>query len=177
MCGAVLNRQEDIPEFPDYQLLSIDGNTAEYKESVTGKELSVDYSSLPTQESVYSTLVSFKEKYPEGMEFDNKKSYITEKLFPDIIYEGKGCAGFAFELSDTAFGDLPGRVTFDYSKVRAGDIIRMYEDSHSVIVLKVEGDVVTVAEGNYNRRIHWERTLDLNNADLEWDYMITRYAN
>lgn len=30
---------------------------------------------------------------------------------------------------------------------------------HSVIVLKVEGNNITVAEGNYNNSVHWGRVI------------------
>ena len=112
-------------------------------------------------------------EYPEGMEWTNDNSYSWNG---GIYSGGQGCAGFAFLLSDAAFGDLPAReyTKYDPSTIKVGDIIRINNDSHSVIVLTVDEDGVTVAEGNYNQSIHWGRSLtheQLTNAD----YIITRY--
>ena len=54
--------------------------------------------------------------------------------------------------------------------------MRISNDTHSVVVLSIVGDVVTIAEGNYNNSIHWGRTLSLTqlqNGGI--DYGITRY--
>ena len=67
---------------------------------------------------------------------------------------------FALICSDAAFGDLP--VTSrhsDFDAVRVGDILRVDNDTHSVIVLERRSDSVIVAEGNYNSSIHWGREL------------------
>ena len=67
----------------------------------------------------------------------------------------------AFLLSDAAFGDLPARMLteFSFSDVSVGDILRINDDTHSVVVLEVHDDHVVIAEGNYNRSVHWGRTL------------------
>ena len=73
---------------------------------------------------------------------------------------GLGCVAFALICSDAAFGDLP--VTSrhsDFDAVRVGDILRVNNDTHSVIVLERRSDSVIVAEGNYNSSIHWGREL------------------
>ncbi len=149
--------------------------TAVYNDKTRG-DFTVTFDKIPTEQEVYNKLISFKQKYPEGTPCTNEKnSYISKTLFPMVTFEGKGCVAFAAELSDAAFGDFPGRYSFDFKNVRAGDIIRLSDNNHSVIVLKVEGDKVTIAEGNYNRSVHWERTLSLSKAVEEWNYIITRY--
>ena len=63
----------------------------------------------------------------------------------------------------------------DYSDIRVGDILRINNDTHSVIVLEVSGTEVTIAEGNYNNSVLWGRKL--NRADLQGEnnYIMTRY--
>ena len=117
-----------------------------------------------------------KSKYPEGTPFDNSNTYTTEKLFYNVIYKGMGCAAFSFELSDAAFGDLPGRIHYDFSNLKVGDIIRFLDNTHSAVVFAVNGDVITITEANYNSTVHWERKLNLSEIeDNGWTYVITRY--
>lgn len=177
ICKKVLNRRRNIEAMPNYQPTSIAGGTAVYTDKNLG-DLTVSYDSIPTEQSVYQTLISFKDKYPEGTPFnDADNRYLSEKVFPNVKFTGYGCVAFALELSDAAFGDLPGRYSFDYDNVRVGDIIRLDNDKHSAIVLEVSSDTVTIAEGNYNNSVHWERTLNKADAVKEWNYIITRYPN
>lgn len=88
---------------------------------------------------------------------------------------GYGCAGFAFLLSDAAFGDLPARKHKNFSNIKVGDIIRLAYDSHSVIVLKKEADGVIVAEGNYDDSIHWGRKIPYSEIRATGTYVLTRY--
>ena len=120
-------------------------------------------------------MIAMKETRPEGMHYDNDTKYLSNTVFHGVNYNGGGCVAFAFELSDAAFGGFPGRIHFDFAKVRVGDIIRLNNNAHSVIVLKVEGDTVTIAEANYNSSVHWGRTLKLSDAEKDWNYIITRY--
>ncbi|HBI63678.1 MAG TPA: hypothetical protein DDX51_00960 [Clostridiales bacterium] len=90
---------------------------------------------------------------------------------------GNGCAGFAFRLSDEAFGNLPARIIgkFAYSEIRVGDILRVNDDSHSVIVLKISSSRITIAEGNYMGKIHWGREMTKRQVMNTSDYLVTRY--
>lgn len=103
------------------------------------------------EEQVYRDIIAMEVSYPEGMKWNNNNYYEWKG---GIYRGGYGCAGFAFLLSDTAFGDLSAKKYTDYTKIRVGDIIRMDDDTHSVIVLEVHPDKVVVAEGNYNDSIH-----------------------
>lgn len=124
-------------------------------------------------DEVYQSMIELKSQYPEGMPWTNENYY---RWNGGIYSGGYGCAGFAFILSDAAFGDLPARVLapFSYSDVRAGDILRINNDTHSVIVLQVYSDHVVIAEGNYNRSIHWGRSLSKERVE-QADYLMTRY--
>ncbi len=138
------------------------------------------YGASLTEESVYKTLLSFMSVYPEGMEWTNANSYAPYYHYTAsgrrITYTGFGCAGFTFHLSNGAFGNLPDREHYDWNNIRVGDIIRVNDDTHSVIVLKVDGDKITVAEGNYNSTIHWGRVISRRSlAGGEGTYIWTRW--
>ena len=125
-----------------------------------------------TDESVYNAMIAKKADFPEGMHWTNDDYYDWNG---GIFSRGFGCAGFAFLLSDAAFGKLPAqRVDVDYETLRAGDILRVNNDSHSVIVLQVFSDHVVVAEGNYNSSIHWGRTMNRSQVEAS-DYVLTRW--
>ncbi len=137
-----------------------------------------------TKEAVYSRLMAMNTEYTEGMTWTNDNSYANTYLWHggewdgyNLTYTGYGCAGFALIMSDAAFGtDVPIWQEFNvpFSGIRIGDILRINSDTHSVIVLEVNSDSVTIAEGNYGGTIHWGRTLSA--ADVEAaDYVLTRW--
>ena len=139
--------------------------TTKPEETTTETELS--------ELKVYNAIISKKSEYPEGKKWTNDNFY---KWKGGIYSGGYGCVGFAFLLSDAAFGDLPAKKyeKYDASAIKVGDIIRINNDTHSVIVLTVDENGVTVAEGNYNSSIHWGRSFtheQLSNAT----YILTRY--
>lgn len=125
------------------------------------------------ERSVYNSIIAMRERYPEGTRWTNENSYAWRG---GIFNVGYGCAGFAFLLSDAAFGDLPARrVTgVRLENVRVGDILRINNDTHSVIVLNVNPDSVTVAEGNYNSSVHWGRELSRSQVESA-NYLLTRW--
>lgn len=123
------------------------------------------------EDQVYDAIMALQDEYPEGREWTNADFYAWKG---GIYSGGYGCAGFAMRFSDEAFGNLPAREYSDKAKVRVGDILRINNDTHSVIVLTVDGDgTVTVAEGNYNSSIHWGRKIDLSSCGFV--YGLTRY--
>ena len=125
-----------------------------------------------TDESVYNAMMAMQTDFPEGMPWTNDDYYDWNG---QTNYRGYGCAGFAFLLSDAAFGKLPSQmVDVDYETLRTGDILRINNNSHSVIVLQVFSDHVVVAEGNYNASIHWGRTLTRSQVEAA-DYVLTRW--
>lgn len=113
-----------------------------------------------------------KEVYPEGMHWTNDNYYAWNG---GIYSGGYGCAGFAFALSDAAFGDAKAVIHTDYDNVRVGDILRVDNDTHSVIVLEVKEASVVVAEGNYNGSVHWGREIPKSKIMGEGCYIMTRY--
>ncbi len=138
-----------------------------------------------TEDAVYARLMAMRSSYPEGMSWTNDNYYGNIYrwygddgwYYEHLRYTGYGCAGFALIMSDAAFGtDMPIWEDYDvsFSRVRVGDILRINNDSHSVIILQVNSNSVTVAEGNFNRSIHWGRTLSASQVDNA-DYMLTRW--
>lgn len=124
------------------------------------------------EKEVYQILIAQKAVFPEGMSWTNA-DYVPWKGGHYI--GGFGCAGFAFALSDAAFGDVRATVHYDYTNIRVGDILRVNGDTHSVIVLEVRADSVIVAEGNYNSSIHWGREIPIASLPGAGNYIMTRY--
>lgn len=128
------------------------------------------YEGVLDAEKIRNSIMAFQETYPEGTPFTNDNYYGWNG---GIYSGGYGCAGFSFMLSDAAFGEIPARYIYDIDELRVGDIVRINNDTHSVIVTDISGDTITVAEGNYNRSVHWGRTFD--KSTLKFTYIITRY--
>lgn len=134
------------------------------------------------EKSVYKKMVAAKKKtLPEGKKWTNSTKYsslITEDYFPiPFPMNGSGCLAFALKLSDIGFGIngsnasskplKPIRKKLKKVTIRVGDILRINNDTHSVVVVAVLSDktgkktrkAYVLAEGNYNGRIHWGRVL------------------
>ena len=135
-------------------------------------------SSVPglDEKSVYNAMIAFKSQYPEGTPWTNDNSYVWNG---GIYKTGYGCVAFAFMLSDAAFGKLPARkiVNANVSDIRVGDILRINNDTHSVIVLETTDEGVVLAEGNYNRSVHWGRKLTWAQVKNTLTYVMTRYPD
>lgn len=126
---------------------------------------------------VYNAIISLKTEYPEGRSWNNSNEYVWGESIAVGLglggYTGKGCMAFAMIASDAAFGTIPAYNSTDMNKIRVGDILRIFDNAHSVIVLKVNGPTsFTIAEGNYNQAIKWERDIDL--TETGFNYLITR---
>lgn len=123
---------------------------------------------------IYDALIAQKAVFPEGTPWTNG-NYIA---WSGGIYSGGfGCAGFAFALSDAAFGNARARIHQDYNNIRVGDILRVNNGSHSVIVLEVKDASVVVAEGNYNSSVHWGREISRASLPGDGNYIMTRYQD
>ena len=127
----------------------------------------------PTEQEAYQAIIAMKADYPEGRSWNNSNSYSWKG---GIYSFGSGCAGFAFLLSDAAFGSLRARIidTIDYDALRVGDILRINNNTHSVVILEKRADSVVIAEGNFNSSIHWGRELPKSTV-MSATYYITRY--
>ena len=108
------------------------------------------------------------------MHWTNDNFYKSDSM--NII--GYGCAGFAFICSDAAFGSLP--VTNQHSNfddILIGDILRINNDTHSVVVLEKKDNSVIVTEGNFNSSIHWGREISRQSLEEGNFVVTTRYPN
>ena len=131
------------------------------------------------QALVYQRIIAMQSTYPEGMAWDNSNFYAWKG---GIYSGGYGCAGLAFALSDAAFGDAPARQinTINYDEIRVGDILRVNNDSHSVIVLERQETKIIIAEGNIHinggpGQVHWGRELTKSEVLSKTDFYYTRY--
>lgn len=154
-----------------YKNVKANGKTKKLYSAWTGAR-SVVAAQKPT--SVYNAMIALKSSYPEGMTWTNDNYYGWKGGY---YTGGYGCAGFAFLLSDAAFGDAPSKIHTDFNGIRQGDIIRLNYNTHSVIVLEVRSDSVIVAEGNYNSSIHWGREISYSEIKRTGSYVMTRYSD
>lgn len=160
-----------------------------------------------TEEEAAATLESLRDTFPEGAywnhvgvedwdEFTVTDSPCQHDLYWDAYcntYTGgiqelfpqfepmEQCLGFAALLSDLVFGeDAPVAAFTDYTQLRVGDNIRLELTEHSMVVLTVDGEGITVVECNSDYehcRISWDRFLswdDLAATSYEME-CITRY--
>lgn len=131
------------------------------------------------ENDVYYKIIEMENQYPQGMNWDNDNSY----QFKGDGTIGYGCAGFAYLLSDAAFGSAPVKQHTDFDNIRIGDIIRMNYDTHSVVVLGFDGDDIVIAEGNMHLNgssqgvVNWGRTISLDEVKETGTYVQTRYNN
>ena len=130
---------------------------------------------VPSEAEVYQKIISMKSQYPEGKSWTNSTRY-NWKGGP---YGAGGCMGFAFLMSDSAFGTLPARDIYPtggnpitISQLRVGDILRL--PGHSVVVLEKHPDHIIITEGNYQRRVHWGRKITAAQVKKA-NYYTTRY--
>ena len=124
-----------------------------------------------TDAAIFNRMYAKRAAYREGMRWTNNNYYAWKG---GIFSGGYGCSGFAFILSDAAFGSAPARRHYDFNNVRTGDILRINNNSHSVMVMKVVGNSFLVAEGNYNSSIHWGRVLTRAQVRNGGTYVMTR---
>ncbi len=155
--------------------------------SVTGTAAALE-PVCPTYQEAYESMIALKTTYPEGMAWTNYLPYGRDGDKGDAYYwkggvvngmrGSLGCSAFACILSDEAFGNLPARVVnrgnFAYEDVKVGDILRLYGNAHSVIVLQKSAGGVTVAEANYNKSVHWGRAMSEAEV-MTADFVVTRY--
>ena len=141
-----------------------------------------------TYTSVYEAMIALKEdeRYQEGTAWTDYTPYEGSNLYRwkggtlgGVNIVASGCVAFAFTLSDAAFGSLKNRMyangQFEFEDIKVGDILRVNNDGHTVIVLEVYDESVVVAEGNYDGKIHWGRGMTKDEVMRDTSHYITRY--
>ena len=160
----------------------------------SASKLAARDSTIPTPTEAYEAMIALKDqdKYKEGTTWTNDEPYSDSKGYyhwKGGTLDGKnisavGCVAFAFILSDAAFGSLPARMyaagKFTYEDIKAGDILRVNNDSHTVIVLEASDAGVVVAEGNistgdHRGKVHWGRAISKEEVMSSTSHYITRY--
>ncbi len=137
------------------------------------------------EQEVYERLMSRKnmDGYKEGTPWDNSHHYYNKVVFDGYSrgnYGGGGCFAFMMDMMEYASNyEYPIRKvkgTYDnLPKIHVGDGVRFEGDYivHAVVVLKVNGSSVTVAEANYNSSVHWGREIDLSDEFNCFKYILT----
>ena len=151
-------------------------------------------STIPTPTEAYEAMIALKDRdeYKEGTTWTNDEPYSDSKGYyhwKGGPLDGKnisavGCVAFAFILSDEAFGSLPASMyatgDFTFEDIKVGDILRVSNDAHTVIVLEVSESGVVVAEGNistgdHKGKVHWGRAISKEEVMSNTSHYITRY--
>lgn len=149
---------------------------------------------IPSPSEAYAKMIALKEQeaYKEGTIWTNDEPYSDSKGYyrwkggtlggTNIV--AVGCVAFAFILSDAAFDSLPARMytagKFKYEDIKPGDILRVNNDAHTVIVLEANVAGVIVAEGNistgdHKGKVHWGRAISKEEVMNSTSHYITRY--
>ena len=148
---------------------------------------------IPTPAEAYAAMIALRdqEEYKEGTTWTDYEPYSDAKYYywkggnlDGHRISAVGCVAFAFILSDAAFDSLPARMyasgEFSYEDIKVGDILRVHNDTHTVIVLEVNDEGVVVAEGNistgdHKGKVHWERAISREEVTANTSHYITRY--
>lgn len=146
-----------------------------------------NYATISSDEA-YDKMIAMQAEYPTGTTWTNDNSYKW-----NCGWAAWGCMGFAHMISDAAFGNAGLRTVYDdgtgamIDNIRVGDVLRLENDNHSVIVLQIYDDFVVIAEGNVGGgTVRWGRTIskeDMKNQCQTYYaqtgnrlYFETRYA-
>ncbi len=148
---------------------------------------------IPTTAEAYAAMIALRdqEEYKEGTTWTDYEPYSDAKYYywkggnlDGHRISAVGCVAFAFILSDAAFDSLPARMyasgEFSYEDIKVGDILRVHNDTHTVIVLEVNDEGVVVAEGNistgdHKGKVHWGRAISREEVTANTSHYITRY--
>ena len=146
-------------------------------EWVVDESIDADWEPPVTDESlVYQRIIAMESKYPTGTKTQWNETGEYHSKGMGITALG-GCTAFAYFLSDTAFGNYWGYRKIEHFKlenVRPGDILRINQDTHTVIVLEVRKESIVVAEGSNSGIVCWNREYGKDVVESA-NYMITRY--
>lgn len=135
----------------------IEGDTDEVFEDE--QNVYASYSTISSDDA-YEKMVAMETQYPTGTTWTNANSYKW-----NCGWEAWGCMGFAHMISDAAFGSAGMRTVYDdgtgamIDGIRVGDVLRLENDNHSVIVLQIYDDFVVIAEGNASGKVRWGRLI------------------
>ena len=89
---------------------------------------------------IYNVIIALKGKNPEDTPWTNSNTYnqgVSVAIgFGYGGYTEGGCVAFVMIASDAAFGNIPSFQKNDKEGIKVGDIVRINNDTYSVIILK-----------------------------------------
>ncbi len=149
---------------------------------------------LPVMAESGVTIEALQEQYPHGVYWNggNADSYTLTPCthHPDCDYTGgcdcnsfRGlgiqCLGFAYQLATIVYGGnqylerSPIYVSSAIDNIKAGDIVRYKNGTHSIFVTSVDGDIVTYADCNSDNQcgIRWGQTILKSTLKASFTYL------
>lgn len=138
-----------------------------------------DLSGIQNDAAITAKILALKTAYPEGTPWPNDATtrYVG---YPVWRENGYGCQGFAMRISDAVYGTTA-KTNYTYGALpsdglRSGDLVRYYANSlpHAFVVVSVSGDQITVAEGNYGKKVHWGRKISVDAIKDEIIFVVRR---
>lgn len=107
-----------------------------------------DGDGILSQQELNAVFDSYKAEYPQGTRWTNDDYYNSSKLGG-----GYGCAGWAFMLSDSIFGNLS-KYTITRDELRPGDYF--HTGTHFGVIMSIKNGYYITTEGNFNSSIYWD---------------------
>ena len=194
---ALADEVPDEPDQGDGVMIDQQEDSAQPEDDFTDESAAgpiTRNSTVPTPAEVNQAMIALKNQdaYKEGTSWTDDEPFSDSKgyyYWKGGVLDGKrisavGCVAFAFILSDEAFGSLPARMyaagSFSFEDIKPGDILRVNNDAHTVIVLEVSDAGVVVAEGNistgdHKGKVHWGRAISKDEVMKTTSHYITRY--
>ena len=119
--------------------------------------------------------------YREGTPWTDSNIYVNTVEYagyPPGCFTGYACYGFMMNMMEYASNyEYPIRIIEGnwnhLPEIHVGDGVRVNNDSHSVVVLERDGDVITVVEGNWNHSVHWGRRINLADPSTGFTWVAT----
>ena len=62
------------------------------------------------------------------------------------------------------------------SRIKPGDTLRIRKNTHSAVLIQVDGDTLTVCEGNSYGTVHWGRKISASSFAGDITYVERRYV-
>lgn len=129
-----------------------------------------------TDDEITQRILSLKAAFPEALPWKDGSHLCGNLQFPTC---GAGCVSFAMQISDLVYGRnarvvrlAPERA----SRIKPGDILRIRKNTHSAVLIQVDGDTLTVCEGNYYGTVHWGRKISASSLAGDITYVERRYV-